>query len=45
MGIVFALMFRLLGDAILNWKATLIGGAITALLFVLKSRHRDGYSA
>lgn len=34
MGIVFALMFRLLGDAILNWKATLIGGAITALLFV-----------
>ncbi|MGB5361613.1 YihY/virulence factor BrkB family protein [Eudoraea sp.] len=34
MSIVFALMFRFLGDAVINWKATIIGGIITSLLFI-----------
>ncbi len=34
MSIVFALMFRFLGDAVINWKVTIIGGMCTSLLFV-----------
>ena len=32
--LVFALMFKFLGDAIVHWKAALIGGFFTALLFI-----------
>jgi len=35
MGIVFAIMFKFLGDAKVHWKATLIGGLITSLLFII----------
>ena len=31
--LVFALMFKFLGDAIVHWKVTLVGGFFTALLF------------
>lgn len=34
LSIVFALMFRFLGDAVINWKVTIIGGIITSLLFI-----------
>ena len=34
MSIVFALMFQFLGDAVINWKATIIGGLITSLFFI-----------
>ena len=34
MSIVFAIMFKFLGDAKVYWKATLIGGLITSLLFL-----------
>lgn len=34
MSIIFALMFRFLGDAVINWKATIIGGIITSLFFI-----------
>ncbi len=33
-GIGFAVMFRLLGDAIVNWKVALLGGLITSILFL-----------
>ena len=33
LSIVFALMFGFIGDAKINWKATLFGGIVTSLLF------------
>jgi|TARA_B110001452_G_scaffold96780_1_gene80071 membrane protein len=33
LGIIFALMFKFLGDAKVHWKATILGGLFTALLF------------
>jgi membrane protein len=35
MVIIIALMFKLLGDAKVHWKPALIGGAFTALLFLI----------
>jgi membrane protein len=32
--IVFAIMFKFLGDAKVHWKATILGGIFTALLFI-----------
>lgn len=32
--IVFAMMFKFLGDAKVHWKVSLIGGLITSLLFL-----------
>ncbi len=34
LSIVFAIMFRFLGDAKVHWKATILGGVFTALLFI-----------
>jgi membrane protein len=34
MSIVFAIMYRFLGDAVINWKVTIIGGIITSFLFI-----------
>lgn len=34
MSIVFGLMFKFLGDAIIRWRVTFIGGIITSLLFI-----------
>ncbi|MEM7186084.1 MAG: YihY/virulence factor BrkB family protein [Bacteroidota bacterium] len=34
MGIAFAIMFKFLGDARVHWKAALLGGAFTSLLFL-----------
>ena len=33
LSIIFALMFKFLGDAKVHWKATILGGLFTALLF------------
>jgi membrane protein len=34
LSIVFAIMFKFLGDAKVHWKATILGGLFTALLFI-----------
>jgi len=34
LSIVFAIMFKFLGDAKVHWKATILGGGFTALLFI-----------
>lgn len=35
LSIVFAIMFKFLGDAKVHWKATILGGVFTTLLFLL----------
>ncbi len=34
MSIIFMIMFKILGDAIVNWKAALFGALFTSLLFI-----------
>jgi membrane protein len=34
LSVVFAIIFKFLGDAKIHWKATTLGGLFTALLFV-----------
>lgn len=34
LGLVFAMMFKFLGDAKVHWKATVLGGMCTAILFI-----------
>ncbi|MFT5761293.1 MAG: membrane protein [Polaribacter sp.] len=34
LSLVFAIMFKFLGDAKLHWKATILGGLFTSLLFI-----------